>query len=116
MEVRHLPPDGPSTVLADQVSIAETTLQRARGLMFRRSLPAGHAMVFDLEPSDRHVVHNLFVPFPIRVIWLDETTVTTTARFRSWFDIGWGGGDRIIEVPAEVGQEVSPGDRVVLSE
>jgi uncharacterized membrane protein (UPF0127 family) len=48
---------------------------QALGLMLRRGIGEDEAMVFHMRRSGVRAagVHTLFVPFPIALIWLDET-------------------------------------------
>lgn len=56
------------TVLADHVEVATSLLGRARGLMLRRELPAGHGLL--LQPCNS--IHMLFMRFPIDVAFVDR--------------------------------------------
>jgi len=67
--------------LAETVEVAESTLEQAKGLMFRDSIPDDYALVFRLHgPSwplsallgeyGFQSIHMLFVRFPIDVLWL----------------------------------------------
>jgi len=60
-------------VLATQLRPCETFWTRLRGLMFRRSLDPGEALVFTYtrESVAGTSIHMFFVPFPIAAIWLD---------------------------------------------
>ena len=51
-----------------QVAVAETTLQRMRGLLGRRGLPAGHGLVIERCGS----IHTVGMRFAIDVIFLDS--------------------------------------------
>ena len=58
-------------VLATQVAYARTPLARVRGLIGRRSLPAGHAFV--LDPCG--AIHTFFMRFAV-----DAILVSTDGR------------------------------------
>ena len=60
-------------VLATQVELCDTFWRKLRGLMFRRSLDPGHALVFchARESIAETSIHMFFVPFSIAVIWLN---------------------------------------------
>jgi uncharacterized membrane protein (UPF0127 family) len=55
-------------VLADHAVYAETIWTRALGLMFRKSLPAGQALI--LRPCSQ--IHMFFMRFPIDVAFVDN--------------------------------------------
>ena len=55
-------------VVAQQVELASTFGQRLRGLMGRREMPPGSAML--LYPCN--AVHTCFMRFPIDIIFLDR--------------------------------------------
>ena len=101
-------------VLASQVDVADTTLARARGLMFRRSIPDAYALVFRFGDADRRDVHMLFVPFPIDVLWLVDGQVEQVKQLRSWIGLGSARADTLIELPAGAAMGVSRGDEVVV--
>ncbi len=53
-----------SGVHAFSVELATNDAERARGLMFRKSLPEGHGMLFDFQ-TDQPVqfwMHNTYIP------------------------------------------------------
>ncbi len=119
MRVVHEPADGGERrVLATEVEVADSALTRAKGLMFRRSVPEEFALVMDLgggllsRGPARQAVHMLFVPFPIDVVWLVDDEVQKTARLSPWTGIGVGKADRIVEFPAGVADDVAAGDVV----
>jgi uncharacterized membrane protein (UPF0127 family) len=45
---------------------------RAKGLMFRPSLPAGRALLFVFDELDFHGIWMKNCKFPIDIVWLDE--------------------------------------------
>jgi hypothetical protein len=115
--VVHDPVNGGEQVLATKVELAESTLARARGLMFRSSLPEGYALVMEMGSGlfgrpGRQVVHMLFVRFPIDVVWLVESEVQRVARMRPWRSLASARADRILELPAGAASGVEPGDTV----
>jgi uncharacterized membrane protein (UPF0127 family) len=103
-----------STTLASDVEIADSWLQRARGLMFRRSFPAGSALVFRFERAAPRALHMLFVPFSIDALWVVDGEVVATKRLRPWVGGGRATAETIVELPAGAADEVAVGDRVVL--
>lgn len=110
----HDPIDGPTRPIATRVVVADSFLQRARGLMFRRSFPEGHAMLFRFSAPKSRTLHMVFVPFPIDAIWLRDGVVERTARLRPWVGLARGRGDVIVELPAGAAEGVRPGDRLSL--
>lgn len=102
-------------VLATTVEVATSTLSRARGLTFRRSVPDGYALVMEMgsglfgQPG-RQVVHMLFVPFPLDVVWLVDGEVRRVARLRPWVGLAAARADRIVELPAGGADGVESGD------
>ena len=55
-----------------EVEIADTQLERAQGLMFRKELKENSGMLFTFPESDKHSfwMKNTFIPLDI--IWIDE--------------------------------------------
>ena len=100
--------------LATDVEVADSTLARARGLMFRRSLPDGYGLVFRFGRPARRSIHMLFVPFPLDAVWLVEGEVTHVKRLRPWVGLGLGRADTLVELPAGAADAVEVGDRVAL--
>ncbi len=114
--------DGPS-VLATEIERAESTLAQAKGLMFRSNLPDDFALVLPVEETSwwsfrpgpkRQFVHMLCMRVPIDVIWTVDNEVTAVRRMHPWRSVGVARADRIIELPAGAGAEVSVGDEVWL--
>lgn len=115
--VVHDPTGGGEQVLATEVKLAESVLARARGLMFRSSLPEEHALVMEMGSGlfgrpGRQAVHMLFVRFPIDVVWLVGSEVQRVARMRPWRSLASARADRILELPAGAASDVEPGDTV----
>lgn len=107
--MRLLHDDAP---LATRVEVADSFLARARGLMFRRSLPEGHALLFEFGRPVARSLHMLFVPFPIDAVWLVEGRVTRVARLEPWTGLARGRADTIVELPEGTAADVEPGDVV----
>lgn len=108
--------DGETRVLASDVHTADTVFSQVRGLMFRRSVPPGYALVFRFCEPDRHGLHMLFVPFAIDALWLVGDEVTRKKRLRPWVGVGVGTADTIVELPAGTAADVREGDVVVFEE
>ena len=100
--------------LASEVEFADSTLARARGLMFRRSIPDDYGLVFSFDGVGRRDVHMLFVPFPIDALWLVDGEVERVKRLRPWVGLGIARADTLIELPAGAASEVEPGDSVTV--
>jgi uncharacterized membrane protein (UPF0127 family) len=101
-------------VLASEVDVANTTLARARGLMFRRSIPDDYALVFRFPDVARRNVHMLFVPFPLDVVWLADGAVEWVKTLRPWIGLGSARADLMIELPAGAAADVEPGDSITI--
>ena len=103
-----------SSTLATDVEIVDSWLQRARGLMFRRSFPADSALVFRFDRVGNHALHMLFVPFAIDALWLVDSEVVATKRLRPWVGFGRATAETVVELPAGAADGVAVSDRVVL--
>jgi len=105
--------DGGERTLATTVETADGHLSRARGLMFRRSIPDDFALVFRFEGESRRSLHMLFVPFDIDAVWLRDGRVEAVERLPAWIGFDWGApADTVIELPAGVADAVDPGDEL----
>jgi uncharacterized membrane protein (UPF0127 family) len=58
-------------VVADRAILADNPFTRMRGLLARRSLPAGEAII--LKPASS--IHTMFMLFSIDVVFLDRSDV-----------------------------------------
>ena len=117
MQLVHRPEsDASSQVLAGEIEIADSFLQQARGLMFRRSLAEDSALVFQFDGEAKRDVHMLFVPFAIDALWVVENKVVATKRLKPWIGLGRAAADTLIELPAGAADDVAVGDRVALDE
>ncbi|MFB6157616.1 MAG: DUF192 domain-containing protein [Haloferacaceae archaeon] len=108
---RHAAGEG---VLASEVEVADSTLTRARGLMFRRSVPGDYALAFPFDGADDRWLHMLFVPFDIDAVWTVEGEVRRVERLRAWTGVARAEADAIFELPAGTAADVTAGDRVEL--
>jgi uncharacterized membrane protein (UPF0127 family) len=108
--------DPEPTVLADDVEVARSTLEQGRGLMFRRSIPDGYALVFPFDGVDTQWLHMLFVPFAIDALWLVDEKVTERKRLAPFVGLGRGRADTVVELPAGAADGVAVGDEVRLVE
>jgi len=107
---------GTEQVLATEVETADSFLSRARGLMFRRSIPDDYALVFEFEEAGMRDVHMVFVPFPLDVLWLRDDEVQRKERLSAWTGLAKAEADRLVELPAGSADGVSVGDTVRLKE
>ena len=108
----HHPWDGPERTLATDVEVADSFLSRARGLMFRRSVPDGYALVFPFGRPVTRGLHMVCVPFDIDAVWLVDGEVEAVKRLRAWRGYGRARGDTVVELPAGAAAGVEAGDRV----
>lgn len=108
----HDPADGDPRTLATQVEQADTFLARLRGLMFRRSVPDGYAMVFHFGRPATRGLHMLFVPFPIDAVWLVDGVVTDVETLSAWRGYARGRAETILELPVGAADGVEGGDTV----
>ena len=58
--------------IAKNIEFAKTIISQMSGLMFRKNVPDGFAMIFVMKKPSYVNVHMLFVFFPIDVIFLDD--------------------------------------------
>ena len=111
MRVVHDTPDGTRT-LSDRADRAEGLLAQGIGLMLRRSIPDGYALVFPFSGVSTRRLHMLFVPFGVDAIWLIDGEVRRTKRLSAWTGRGRAEADTVIELPAGAADGVSAGDTV----
>lgn len=117
MQLRHRSSGAAtSCTLATEVAIARSRLAQARGLMFRRSIPADYALVFPFDATGVRTLHMLFVPFAIDALWLVDDRVTAVQRLAPFVGIGRGEADTVVELPAGEATDVAVGDEVRLSQ
>lgn len=106
--------EGGETV-ADDVEAADSFLKRARGLMFRRSVPEGYGLVFEFPRERTVTLHMVFVPFPIDAVFLDEESrVVAVRRLRPWLGYASETAATVVELPAGAADGVDKGDRLVI--
>lgn len=104
--------NGETETLAATVDVADSFLARARGLMFRPSIPDDYALVFEFDDRKRRDVHMVFVPFDIDVLWLADDEVQAVETLSAWTGLGAGEADRLIELPAGTAADVGVGETV----
>jgi uncharacterized membrane protein (UPF0127 family) len=104
--------DGDARTLATDVDVADSFLSQARGLMFRRSIPDGYALLFDFDDAEVRDVHMVFVPFAIDALWVEAEEVQRVERLSAWTGRGEARCDTLVELPAGAADDVAVGDRV----
>ena len=104
--------DGERRTLATDVEVADSFFARGRGLMFRRSIPDGYALVFPFDRAATRRLHMVAVPFPIDAVWTVDGEVRKTARLAAWTGHGAAAADTVYELPAGAADGVTAGDRV----
>ena len=98
-------------VVATDVRSADGFVDSFVGLMFKKSLPDGHGLLF--RPA--RGIHTHFMRFPIDLIYLDKANRVTKVRaaMRPWrFDFTSAAG--VIEMTAGSAQVqgITPGDQL----
>jgi uncharacterized membrane protein (UPF0127 family) len=106
--------DTDARVLATQVDVAASLPARARGLMFRRSIPGDYALVFPFDGADVRWLHMLCVPFDIDAVWAVDGRVRRVERLAAWTGLARAEADLVVELPAGAASAVTPGDRIEL--
>lgn len=109
MEVWHQPAGEDANCLADDVEVARTPWEQARGLMFRRPLEEGQALVFEFDEAKPRSIHSLGVFFPIDVVWVARGAVRGVKRLRPMLGYGRATAETIVELPAGAADEVETG-------
>ena len=103
-------------VIANEAYTARTLLGRLIGLIGRRNLPAGSALMI---PSCNQV-HTFGMRFPIDVLFLNEDNVMLAAEsLRPWkISKRCPGASKVVELPAgTISQSgMKPGDQLNLSD
>ncbi len=90
-------------VIASEVMLADSFFRRFRGLMLRKRLREGQAMLFDFKRPGRHGVHMFFVTFPIDLVYLDSggRVVEIRARLEPWrVHMSKADSSYLLELPA----------------
>ncbi len=98
--------------LADDVYRADGPLQKRTGLMFRRPLRTGEAMVFPFDSVSHRDVHTLFVRDSIDVVWVAEEVVERVSTLTPWTLSAGARADFVIELPVGGADGVTVGDFV----
>ena len=105
-----------SRVIANEVFVARTLWSRLIGLIGRRSLPPGSALII----PGCNQVHTFGMRFPIDVLFLNEDNVILAAEtLRPWkMSKRHPGASKVIELPAGTISEssIALGDQLSLSD
>ncbi|MFC3958747.1 DUF192 domain-containing protein [Halovivax cerinus] len=116
MQLVHEPASGNRTTVASTVDTADSFLAKARGLMFRRSIPDDYAIAFRFDDARVRDVHMVFVFVALDVVWVVDDVVTRVETLKPWRGFGRDEADLIVELPAGAATDVEPGDGVRLQE
>jgi uncharacterized protein len=98
-------------VVASEIHLARGAWGSFRGLMLRRSIPAGYGMLF--RPAKG--IHTHFMRFPIDLIFLDKEDRVTKVReaMPPWrFDFTNAAGVIEMNPGTARAQDIRPGDRL----
>ena len=101
------------TVVAEDLAVARSFWGRFRGLMLRRRMASGEALL--IEPSAS--IHTAFMRFPIDAVFLDrEKQVVKVAENVRPFRMAFSRGHSVLELNAgSVGKaSVEKGDRLAI--
>jgi len=102
-------------VVCEHLLVAARPLQRMRGLLGRRSLPAGEGIL--LRPAGS--IHMFFMRFAIDAIFLDGDLVVIDIAhdLRPWRTAGRRGAKAVVEVASGecARRGIKPGDALALS-
>lgn len=104
--------DGTERALATDVEVADGIVSQGLGLMFRRSVPDGYAIVFPFSRVSKRGLHMVFVPFDIDALWLVDGRVQARKRLSAWTGYGRAEADTVVELPAEAAEGVAIGDTI----
>lgn len=116
MRLVHESASGERTTVVTTVETADSFLAKARGLMFRRSIPDDYALAFRFDDVGRRDVHMVFVGTPIDAVWVVDGDVTRVERLRPWRDLAAAEADLLVELPAGSAADIEAGDSLFLDE
>jgi len=101
-----------NVVLGDQIGEATGMWGSFKGLMFKKSLPDGHGLVF--RPA--RGIHTNFMRFPIDLVFFDADQRVTKVRPRMvpW-RLDFTNAAGVIEMPegSAAARDVRPGDQLI---
>lgn len=99
-------------VIAPRTSVADGVWTRFRGLMLRRPLEAGEALL--IKPCSS--VHMFFMRFPLDIVFFgkDGAVVKIVSNLKPWrMALGGKGAWCALELPAGAASGISVGDQIV---
>lgn len=103
-------------IFSEQVNTAENFISRLIGLMGKKKMPVGSALI--LKPCNQ--VHTFFMRFKIDVIFLDRQWVVKhlIVNMAPWrISILVTGARMVVELPrGTLLNKVTPGDKLILEE
>jgi uncharacterized membrane protein (UPF0127 family) len=99
-------------VVCARCELADTPLQRMRGLLGRDGLAAGEGMLFRPAGS----IHMFFMRFAIDAVFCDRDLVVVGVEreLRPWRTARRKGAKVVVELAAGAATGVEPGDRLFL--
>ena len=82
---------GDGRVVASDVEMADSVVKQTLGLMFRKGISPGYAMVFDMRREQYIGIHMAFVFFSIDLVYLDRErrVVDIKRHLRPWIGIAF---------------------------
>ncbi|PSQ43797.1 DUF192 domain-containing protein [Halobacteriales archaeon SW_7_68_16] len=110
VRVRHDDGDRVRTIAAT-VTVADSILARARGLMLRDPDAFEGAMAFPFGGVGRRGIHTALVRFPIDIVWTTDDEVDRVTTLSPW-RVGFGRADTVYEFHAGTAEGIETGDRV----
>lgn len=103
-----------NTIVADDLRLARSMWTRFWGLMGRRELPEGQALLIDPCSS----IHMFFMRFPLDVIFLDDDhrVVKVVEGIKPWRMAMGGSARKALELRtgAAANAQVEPGDQLTI--
>lgn len=100
------------SVVCERLMLADSAPARLRGLLGRRSLPAGEGLL--LRPAGS--IHTAFMRFPIDAVFLDRglTVLAVARRLPPWRVAARRGARAVLELAAGEAERagLEPGDRL----
>lgn len=101
-----------SNIITKNVDVVESELRKGIGYMFSRTQPNTKALVLPYNKLTQRIVHSVFVPFEVDVLWINGVTVTHKKQLHAWFGFGKANADMIVELPAGEADNISIGDKL----
>lgn len=102
-------------ILARNATVADSLLDYVIGITPRWRLNEETAMVFEYAGVSTRRLHTYWLPFPLRILWATDGVVTKNTVLPA-FSQDAGRGDLVVECHPDRGTDVTPGDRVRVSD